>query len=694
MSKYFLAGITVSTVVLVSSPVFAAATWMPPFEKGKAVYVDPSLSGHPVAPYRFSPQLEEQLKKQSKQGLQYFVIAAQQGNEAIPPGASLGPASADKLLSKWASEPAFAKGNYAVIFWVRKTEDLNKGSVGVNVSKVGRDNGVTTDLLSDPNGLVIPALKANMPANPEGAMQDIVSNIETQISDYKIAQQKEQERAAQRQADKKERREFVVAAGQFSLALVMWGTPLGALALGLSVFLRGRKKNKAEAEAAISVWESLCKNSSAVYYTIEMDELPKLKTLPLQQDAQLRADFDAFVSKLAEFISWSTTANELLEKAKTLAKQGKYVGAVMALSSKSVTIENSSIPITLASLKTGLDVEEEIPAQKLKARLENKWEGIRSHLADLLEYHEMYSAMADKTYFQDCADRYDDEHRQIVEELNTYRLDDGGTFFTPFEARTALDVYKTKILEAERSARAGKIREAIQAKEQATASYEKAASQMAVMQRNKSVSEQIEAVLSKANELSQRIREAQDAITAIQTEFPGESIDDLTQVVREASDFFEMKMGQYKDELASHYQQRRFEEAITVLRKVESEFGKAEEEISYVIASPGRFRSQKAELEQKLSELNRKNGTLKSRYRVETQENNWDLLNLAILQAQVSSFESSVSDASRQQRRDESYASSSSSSSSSDYGSYSSGSDYGGSSGGGGYGGSSGGGDY
>ena len=142
----------------------AAPTWMPAYEPGRAVYVDPAMSNHPVASYNFSSELSDKLSEKSEEGLRYYVVAAQQGEEPIPSNIPLGVAAVDKLLPTWTNQPDFPKENYVVIFWVRRNDDLNKGSVGVNAGSIPRQAGVSSSLLSSQNGLVIPALKANMPA--------------------------------------------------------------------------------------------------------------------------------------------------------------------------------------------------------------------------------------------------------------------------------------------------------------------------------------------------------------------------------------------------------------------------------------------------------------------------------------------------------------------------------------------------
>lgn len=151
-----------TTLLWQTTNAIAAPTWMPEYIPEKVVYVDSAMSNHAVAPYTFSPELSDKLSGESEEGLLYLVVAAQQGDEPTPPDIPLGVAAVDRLLPTWTNQPEFPKENYVVIVWVRKSDDLNKGSVGVNAGKIPRQAGVTSSLLSDQNGLVIRSFFTNI----------------------------------------------------------------------------------------------------------------------------------------------------------------------------------------------------------------------------------------------------------------------------------------------------------------------------------------------------------------------------------------------------------------------------------------------------------------------------------------------------------------------------------------------------
>jgi hypothetical protein len=161
-----------------------ARTWMPVFSPSQAVYLDSKIRNHPTAPFKFSADFSKSLSTLGKESnLVYFVVAAQAGAEPIRKGAKLGTAKIDQPLPRWTLAPGFPKTNYVVVFWVRRSDDPTKGSVGVNVGSKARNLGVTPQSLSDPDGLVTPALQENIPQDPEAALLEIAHNINDKIQD-------------------------------------------------------------------------------------------------------------------------------------------------------------------------------------------------------------------------------------------------------------------------------------------------------------------------------------------------------------------------------------------------------------------------------------------------------------------------------------------------------------------------------
>jgi hypothetical protein len=159
-----------------------ARTWMPVFSSAQAVYLDSKIRNHPTAPFRFSVDFSKKLSDLSqKSGLVYLVVAAQEGTETIPVGTKLGTAKIDELLPRWSSTAGFPRQNYVVLFWVRRSHDPTKGSVGVNVGSKARTLGITPEQLSRTDGLVTPALKLYMPQDPEAALLSIADTMNEKI---------------------------------------------------------------------------------------------------------------------------------------------------------------------------------------------------------------------------------------------------------------------------------------------------------------------------------------------------------------------------------------------------------------------------------------------------------------------------------------------------------------------------------
>ena len=275
-------------------------TWMPTFKQGQFVYVDPHLSGNPKSPFKFSDPFSEKLSQiGEKHGLKFYVVGAQQGNEPIPANTKVGIAKVDELLPQWSNQPEFDKDRYVIIFWVRRSDDPSKGSVGVNTGAVAREQGVSPELLSDPDGLVIPVLKQYMPQNPEGALLGVAKNVDSKVSEH-IAQ------LAQQKVDVAENKARLAS---LMSALNIFG--LGVLGAGLiwigTQFVAKRRKQaqvfKQQVESNLKDWQRTTKNGSEIY--IELTEnhlffLEKLQSEEIDSDTQvLFEDAKQSVAKFA-----------------------------------------------------------------------------------------------------------------------------------------------------------------------------------------------------------------------------------------------------------------------------------------------------------------------------------------------------------------------------------------------------------
>jgi hypothetical protein len=75
-----------SQTIVVSQSI--TRTWMPTFKQGQTVYLDPALGSHPSVPFKFSSEFKNKLSQNKTAS--FYIIGAQQGNEAVPEGIKSG----------------------------------------------------------------------------------------------------------------------------------------------------------------------------------------------------------------------------------------------------------------------------------------------------------------------------------------------------------------------------------------------------------------------------------------------------------------------------------------------------------------------------------------------------------------------------------------------------------------------------
>ena len=694
-----------AVLLLQTNVAIAAPTWMPEYEPGRAVYVDPAMSNHSIAPYTFSPELSDKLSEESEEGLQYYVVAAQQGDEFTSPDIPLGVAAVDRLLPTWTNQPDFPKENYIIIFWVRRNDDLNKGSVGVNAGKIPRQAGVSSSLLSSPNGLVIPALKANMPANPEGAIADIVTNIENRVEEHREAEVRQRKAAEAHkiaQAEQAERDKIAAIARQeridnFNSQVAIWlervwhSLPFtgGAAGFGFIVFYRRRRKSTAK--KLIDRWRELVDNASTFYYEIEKNELPKIRLLPLNSDPQLKSEYNLLIEGLARFMLLSNAAKDAVEKAISLFESGNFKSAIAALTTETIAVETAPHDIIAAKLDEGINQHSTIAASDLKKRLTADWQSIKDSLKELLEIQSFYLKMNQEDAFsypqQLCQNFLDSD----AANLNYYGLNEG-SFNNKISDRVKnlVKEYEDKVSKSKVEFTSNKIYES---KKLFTDAKTKLS--LAIDLINREIADKKRCEMSyqrifKLDELGKLINLATNSLAKCKSDFPNENLKYIEQTLNEAIYLKEGLSYQWKSRFIEAYQDKNFSNAYFLLETIERQKKAKERELNKVTKYPEKFQSKKDSLIQKYRQIRAENQALKSRYQIQIGTLFWEE-NLDTLSRKVSKLETSLKDAQREERWT---TNSSHSSSSSSYGSYSSGSDYGSFSGGGDYGGSSGGGDY
>jgi uncharacterized membrane protein YgcG len=701
------ASINLSSLVIAAHPVFAKdvlstetvqRTWMPTFKQGQFVYVDPKLSGNPQNPFKFSDPFAEKLNQiGAKHDLKFYVVGSQQGNEPIPANTKVGIAKVDELLSQWSNQPGFDKDRYVIIFWVRRFDNPSKGSVGVNTGAAAREQDVSPELLSDPDGLVIPALKQYMPQNPEGAFLAIANNIDSKVSEH-IAQLAQQKVEA---AENKARLASLMS------ALNILG--LGALGAGFiwaGTQFVGKRRKKAQVfrqqvESSLKDWQRTTKNGSEIYIELTENHLFFLEKLQSEEiDSDTQALFEGAKRSLARFATRLHAALSVQTSAEASVTQHDYKEASLILKERSIKVSDEALPVKVATLLTGLISEESYEPRQLQKALGDSCIDARDKVVALNDLFERAKGfVASQNLFSQI-------DNVLVAPSVVYGLAwgerQGGEVslkLSSREDRISTDAIKSRVQAGENALRVGKLSEAAgimseiqQWMDSVREDYNRQTEAKANCDR---LSQE---VLRQSTQIKPYIESAKQAIAEVVDMYPKISVahdrQQCDSFLKVLSDFPE-----HQELIQSNYSAQKYETALRLLKNQNQEFGLMREHLSDIIAKPGQLTKQTKEAQERVESYGQRVSKLRSRSSVSRVDETLDGIRQQILVGDLASSLLALDlvnqDISRAERASRQSSSSSSySSSGSDYSSSSSGSDYSSSSGGGDYGGSSGGGDY
>ena len=147
---------------------------IPEFNPTQSVLLSPEVES-PINEYDVNASLG-QLRSQ---GLEPYIVIVKEDQElrgfqsSVSPEKSLAENFFNKLISKWSADPEFDDNKYYIVSYVEELEDATKGSLYVQAGTYGRENGLSSRILSSPDGLVIPNLREYMPNQPTQALQAI-----------------------------------------------------------------------------------------------------------------------------------------------------------------------------------------------------------------------------------------------------------------------------------------------------------------------------------------------------------------------------------------------------------------------------------------------------------------------------------------------------------------------------------------
>lgn len=137
-------------LLALAAPAHAADGWLPNYQKGTNVYLDPALQNDATSPVTLDPKLEADLDSYNREhGVEYIFVYSRLGTDAQQiPSQYNGNYSAwrgDLLVSRWSGNPDFPAGKAVVIVLVRGANNVNSFSFGANASSQLKQYGVTRE---------------------------------------------------------------------------------------------------------------------------------------------------------------------------------------------------------------------------------------------------------------------------------------------------------------------------------------------------------------------------------------------------------------------------------------------------------------------------------------------------------------------------------------------------------------------
>jgi hypothetical protein len=683
-------------------------TWMPAFKQGQTVYLDPALGSHPSAPFKFSPEFKTKLSQNKTAS--FYVIGAQQGNEAVPEGTKPGIAKVDELLPRWTNQPDFDKERYAIIFWVRRSDDPIHGSVGVNVGSKLRSLGVTTDLIDSPTGIVVPALEEYMPADPEGAILKIAQNIDKRASQAILEQQQQVAQVTQAQEEKVELKKDIATFIDIAMRIISVGCIWG---VGFILF-RWRKNLRIKAQRLLNQWGAAIQNGADLYLELTESYVSKLEGIKWEKaDERFRKQYQTATASLAHFMELWSQGKDILEKAQTHFDNGNFRRFIKTLNEKTIEITGDALPIEVTNLLAGRIQTKTYPAKAFVKEIDSAYSDARDRIVKLLEIYDNAAKLPEnRKAFSEKIDAIEQQTATPVE--FKFNLSFGQS--SP-DLKEIPIPYECKIAIANARASLQSALEALK-----TSNFSQIADSLDTMRKNLENAKterqgQIDAyhlcndksrgLIQAFTLIEQHITQAQGTISEIQGEFPAYNLTNHFSMVEKGHYILSQRESCLED-LGRVYLNHHFEEFKIQTQLVMDEIVLLESELENLNRLPEKLRRLKSDYSEQLERYQHRASRIvrHKKIGIDFEELNQAILlgNFVDLAQRLSKVGSEITElehldgltlsSSSSHWSSSSYSSSDSSWSSGSGSSWSSGSDYGSSSGGGDYGGSSGGGSY
>lgn len=366
----YLIALILSVLVLLGNVSHAFAqsstTWLPDFQPGQQIHIDPKLANHRDYPVSF-PGLESKLETAGKKhGLKVYFIATEQGSDIAwhhtPAIAAL-----EDLQNRWASNPNLEKENYLIVLWVRRVDNPNKGSVAGVGGNALKALGLKEDYFSDASdGPIRPFLRHYMPQDPGGLVLNVAKEVNGDISSIKF----------------KAMLPYYIGIGI-----------LVALVLGTFGYFHVRySRRKAKAFALILEWRKKFELANPKYIKLKGDYMGMLserKDWRKKLIGTTRRNYEKALTDFALLTARLMAAGKRLEKAEDDFEDATYLSVKMfdsviaKLTTVVVKVTDKNIPAEEQSLFGELVPSSEYTPPELLEVLEDLYDEVNTALANI-----------------------------------------------------------------------------------------------------------------------------------------------------------------------------------------------------------------------------------------------------------------------------------------------------------------------
>ncbi len=364
--KQMLLSVLALLTALFVSPLTALAdqTWIPTFDPGRTVHVDPNLDSDLAG-------LEQKLEALAREhGLAVYFVYTLQGSEQAPPGMKFAPWKLDQLVDSWSKHSRFPHENYLVILVVRANFDPTKHSVAANGGNKLQAYGLTADRFSQGSGPVLRDFDQYLPVDPGGYAQAVVRRVNQDIDHYYFMQKLPA------------RIGFGIASLIF-LAVLIW------------LIVRFRRQ-LAAGEKLIGKWRPQVQNAGQRYGELEEYGWAFLKR---QGDWEKRFQgitltrFREVVAGYAELTLGKLALSKRFDEAEKLFSRAHwytfpFVGglrrAQALLESEPITVTGDTLSVEQASLFGSLVREQTFTPDELMTKMEKEFATVRDGLKSIM----------------------------------------------------------------------------------------------------------------------------------------------------------------------------------------------------------------------------------------------------------------------------------------------------------------------